>query len=261
MYGVGIGIVLAIVYWTDAQRLRALGRRADHVAAVLAAWAPNILFGAAAVYMLLTVRDLSTVSNLILLKRPARGRSRRVPTHPASCWSVSTTNSTCVDARSSGRSGRRLVARARLSGRRTNDVLLAWLNGVERRPNAASARRASAHDPRVPQLKLDRDAHRVLGACRERQPIGTARDAARRSTAECRRPDRLAAPRPARSESAARAAARDRAPGRPRRATSGRVPTRQPPAVGRRRAARGLAPAERGAREADLRRAARRSGC
>jgi LPS export ABC transporter permease LptG/LPS export ABC transporter permease LptF len=55
LYGIGIGIVLAIVYWTAQSVFGALGA-AGLLSPTLAAWAPNILFAAAAVYMLLTVR-------------------------------------------------------------------------------------------------------------------------------------------------------------------------------------------------------------
>ncbi|MGE0591183.1 MAG: LPS export ABC transporter permease LptG [Vicinamibacterales bacterium] len=55
MYGVGVGIVLAISYWTAISVFAALGG-GGLVAPVLAAWAPNLLFGAGAGYLLLTVR-------------------------------------------------------------------------------------------------------------------------------------------------------------------------------------------------------------
>jgi lipopolysaccharide export system permease protein len=55
LYGVGIGIALSIVYWTALSVFGALGAAA-FISPALAAWAPNILFGAAAIYMLLTVR-------------------------------------------------------------------------------------------------------------------------------------------------------------------------------------------------------------
>jgi lipopolysaccharide export system permease protein len=55
LYGIGIGIVLAIVYWTALSVFGALGA-GGWVSPVLAAWAPNLLFGAAAVYMILTAR-------------------------------------------------------------------------------------------------------------------------------------------------------------------------------------------------------------
>ena len=55
MYGVGIGIVLAIVYWVTLSVSGALGA-AGVLPPLLAAWAPNILFGAAAAFMILTVR-------------------------------------------------------------------------------------------------------------------------------------------------------------------------------------------------------------
>ena len=55
LYGVGIGIVLAIVYRVVQIVFGALGE-AGAITPVLAAWAPNILFGAGAVYGILTVR-------------------------------------------------------------------------------------------------------------------------------------------------------------------------------------------------------------
>jgi LPS export ABC transporter permease LptG/LPS export ABC transporter permease LptF len=55
MYGIGVGIVLAIVYWFTMSVFAAVGA-GGWISPMLAAWAPNILFGAAAAYMLLTVR-------------------------------------------------------------------------------------------------------------------------------------------------------------------------------------------------------------
>jgi LPS export ABC transporter permease LptG/LPS export ABC transporter permease LptF len=55
LYGIGIGIMLAIVYWTAQSMFGAIGS-AGLLSPTLAAWAPNILFSAAASYMLLTVR-------------------------------------------------------------------------------------------------------------------------------------------------------------------------------------------------------------
>ena len=55
LYGVGLGIALAIVYWLALSLFGALGE-GGMLSPVLAAWAPNILFGAAAIYMVLTVR-------------------------------------------------------------------------------------------------------------------------------------------------------------------------------------------------------------
>jgi lipopolysaccharide export LptBFGC system permease protein LptF len=55
LYGVGIGIVLSIVYWIALSLFGALGA-GGVLSPALAAWAPNILFGAAAGYMMLTVR-------------------------------------------------------------------------------------------------------------------------------------------------------------------------------------------------------------
>ncbi len=55
LYGVGIGIVIAISYWVVISVFAAFGS-AGLLAPVLAAWAPNILFGGSAIYLLLTVR-------------------------------------------------------------------------------------------------------------------------------------------------------------------------------------------------------------
>lgn len=55
MYGVGIGIVLALVYWTMISVFAAFGA-AGLINPMLAAWAPNLVFGAAAAALLLTVR-------------------------------------------------------------------------------------------------------------------------------------------------------------------------------------------------------------
>jgi LPS export ABC transporter permease LptG len=55
MYGIGIGIVMALTYWTLISVFAAIGA-GGLMAPGLAAWAPNLLFGAAALYLLLTVR-------------------------------------------------------------------------------------------------------------------------------------------------------------------------------------------------------------
>jgi LPS export ABC transporter permease LptG len=55
LYGVGIGLVLAIGYWTLFSVFAAIGS-AGLVTPTLAAWAPNIMFATAAAYLLLTVR-------------------------------------------------------------------------------------------------------------------------------------------------------------------------------------------------------------
>jgi LPS export ABC transporter permease LptF/LPS export ABC transporter permease LptG len=55
MYGIGVGIVLALVYWTAISVFAAFGA-SGLLPAGLAAWAPNLLFGATAAYLLLTVR-------------------------------------------------------------------------------------------------------------------------------------------------------------------------------------------------------------
>ena len=55
LVGIGIGIGLALGYWVALSVFSALGA-GGVLTPALAAWAPNILFGAAALYMLLTVR-------------------------------------------------------------------------------------------------------------------------------------------------------------------------------------------------------------
>jgi LPS export ABC transporter permease LptG len=55
LYGIGVGIVLAIVYWTTQSVFGAVGA-GGLISPTLAAWAANILFGAAAGFMILTVR-------------------------------------------------------------------------------------------------------------------------------------------------------------------------------------------------------------
>jgi LPS export ABC transporter permease LptG len=55
MYGIGVGIVLALAYWVMISIFAAFGA-SGVLDPMLAAWAPNLIFGAAAVYMLLTVR-------------------------------------------------------------------------------------------------------------------------------------------------------------------------------------------------------------
>ena len=55
LYGVGVGISLAFVYWVVMSAFGAIGS-AGLLAPTMAAWAPNLLFGASATYLLLTVR-------------------------------------------------------------------------------------------------------------------------------------------------------------------------------------------------------------
>lgn len=55
LYGVGVGIVLALVYWTMISVFGAFGA-GGLMPPLLAAWAPNAIFGACALYLLLTVR-------------------------------------------------------------------------------------------------------------------------------------------------------------------------------------------------------------
>jgi lipopolysaccharide export LptBFGC system permease protein LptF len=55
LYGVGLGIALALSYWLLTSVFAAIGT-AGLLTPLLAAWAPNLTFGAGAVYLLLTVR-------------------------------------------------------------------------------------------------------------------------------------------------------------------------------------------------------------
>jgi LPS export ABC transporter permease LptF/LPS export ABC transporter permease LptG len=55
MYGIGLGVALALAYWVATSVFIAIGQ-GGAIAPVLAAWAPNLLFGAFAAYLLLTVR-------------------------------------------------------------------------------------------------------------------------------------------------------------------------------------------------------------
>ena len=55
MGGIGVGIALAITYWTVISIFAALGT-GGALPPTLAAWAPNLLFGSGAAYLLLTVR-------------------------------------------------------------------------------------------------------------------------------------------------------------------------------------------------------------
>lgn len=54
LYGVGIAIIIAIVYWAVLGTFEALGNNAL-IHPALAAWAPNLLFGAAGLYLILTL--------------------------------------------------------------------------------------------------------------------------------------------------------------------------------------------------------------
>jgi lipopolysaccharide export LptBFGC system permease protein LptF len=55
MYGIGIGIALSIAYWVILQVFSAIGE-GGVLTPMLAAWAPNLIFGAVALYLVLTVR-------------------------------------------------------------------------------------------------------------------------------------------------------------------------------------------------------------
>jgi LPS export ABC transporter permease LptF/LPS export ABC transporter permease LptG len=55
VYGIGAALVLGLTYWTMLSIFGAMGA-GGWISPMLGAWAPNILFGAAAVYLLLRVR-------------------------------------------------------------------------------------------------------------------------------------------------------------------------------------------------------------
>jgi lipopolysaccharide export system permease protein len=55
LYGIGAGIVLAILYWTTLSVFGAIGA-GGLIPPVLAAWAPNLIFSSVALYLLFTVR-------------------------------------------------------------------------------------------------------------------------------------------------------------------------------------------------------------
>ena len=54
LYGIAAAIVIAIFYWGCLAIFEALGSTAL-LPPVLASWAPNILFGAAGLYLMLTL--------------------------------------------------------------------------------------------------------------------------------------------------------------------------------------------------------------
>jgi LPS export ABC transporter permease LptG/LPS export ABC transporter permease LptF len=55
LYGIGIGIVLAVMYWVTGSAFVAIGK-AGLLSPVMAGWAPNIIAAGSAVYLLLTAR-------------------------------------------------------------------------------------------------------------------------------------------------------------------------------------------------------------
>jgi lipopolysaccharide export LptBFGC system permease protein LptF len=54
MYGVGVGLVLAIVFWATAAIFNALGLETI-LPPLLAAWSPNVFYAAIGVYLLLYI--------------------------------------------------------------------------------------------------------------------------------------------------------------------------------------------------------------
>ena len=58
MAGIGVGIGIALAYWTTILFFAAIGS-GGLLTPMLAAWAPNLLFGAGAAYLLLDRQDLT----------------------------------------------------------------------------------------------------------------------------------------------------------------------------------------------------------
>lgn len=56
LYGIGVAIVIAIVYWASLGIFEALGNN-SLLPPLLAAWTPNLLFGAAGVYLMLNLES------------------------------------------------------------------------------------------------------------------------------------------------------------------------------------------------------------
>ena len=54
LYGIGLSIFMAIVYWATLHIFDALGSNAV-LPPMLAAWAPNLAFGAAGLYLMLNL--------------------------------------------------------------------------------------------------------------------------------------------------------------------------------------------------------------
>jgi lipopolysaccharide export LptBFGC system permease protein LptF len=54
LYGIGVSIVIGIMYWACLGVFEALGNNAL-LPPMLAAWAPNLIFGSAGLYLLLTL--------------------------------------------------------------------------------------------------------------------------------------------------------------------------------------------------------------
>src|SRR4029078_7380471 len=74
LYGIGIGIVLALSYWVLGSAFAAVGK-AGLLNPMLAAWAPNVIGAGAAGYLLLTARTSPGATGLTTSRRaPSSGR-------------------------------------------------------------------------------------------------------------------------------------------------------------------------------------------
>ena len=73
LYGIGLSIFIAIVYWATLHIFDALGANAV-LPPMLAAWAPNLAFGAAGLYLMLTLETYSP-----LVRSPPLSRSADTP--------------------------------------------------------------------------------------------------------------------------------------------------------------------------------------
>jgi lipopolysaccharide export LptBFGC system permease protein LptF len=55
LYGFGLSILIGIVYWVTLNFFEQVGG-AGKLVPFLAAWAPNLIFGASGIYLLFTIR-------------------------------------------------------------------------------------------------------------------------------------------------------------------------------------------------------------
>ena len=55
LYGIGLSISIGIVYWVTLNFFEQIGG-AGKLVPFLAAWAPNLIFGASGIYLLFTIR-------------------------------------------------------------------------------------------------------------------------------------------------------------------------------------------------------------
>ena len=130
MYGIGFGIALSIAYWVILNVFSAVGE-GGVMTPMLAAWAPNLLFGAVALYMILTVR---TDSDVWPASRP-RSRTYSWSTHagaaihtrPEAPGFVFVESTTKSSVRTSA-SGARYVSVSPTGVNSSRKIVCGWLN-------------------------------------------------------------------------------------------------------------------------------------